>query len=255
MTPKSGAVLVKRFLNKAVILIGIILFVYTVMQSVVNNFNLGLVALGTIAVLLIVYGHLWRKDKIPKLMHIIVVILCLLLIAFAVFLASYGHRDNADYHEDVVLVLGAGIKGEQVSPLLQKRLDKAIEYHAKNPDAVIIVSGGKGPQEGITEALAMERYLTSQGIPAEQIIKEEKATSTLENFKFTIEILEKEMPEDFSIVFVTSDFHIYRAKMLSQQFGLSAGHISSPIAWHSVPVSYIREMMAVLQLWIFPQAA
>ena len=244
--------MIKTVLKTAVIPLGIILLIFTVIQSVINNFNTGLIVLGAIAVLFIVYGFLWRKGKIPMFLHITVIVLCLILVAFAIFLFSYGKNDSVNYTEDVVVVLGAGIRGDQVSPLLQKRLNKALEYHAKNPNAVIVVSGGLGPQETISEALAMERYLIAQGIPEQQIRKEELATSTLENFLFSKEILKDEFPEDSSIVFITSDFHIYRAKMISEHVGINAGHISSPIAWHSVPVSYLREMMAVVKHWVAP---
>ena len=96
-----------------------------------------------------------------------------------------GGTDNITYKEDAIIVLGAAVRGEEISGALQKRLDVAIEYYQKNPDVVIVVTGGQGPQEDITEALAMERYLLANGIPKEKIIKEEKATSTYENFKFS----------------------------------------------------------------------
>ena len=50
------------------------------------------------------------------------------------------------------------------------RLGKAVDAN-RNYKAIIIVSGGQGPQEDITEALAMERYLKNKGIPQERIIK------------------------------------------------------------------------------------
>jgi uncharacterized SAM-binding protein YcdF (DUF218 family) len=67
---------------------------------------------------------------------------------------------------------------------------------------VLIVSGGQGRQENIAEALAMGRYLTEKGVPAEQIFKEEKSTSTYENFLFSKDILEQKFPQGYSAVFI-----------------------------------------------------
>lgn len=100
-------------------------------------------------------------------------ILCVL---FNMNMGVYGVRDTVTYEEQAVIVLGAGIKGNQVSRTLQLRLDKTIEYAQKNPNALIVVSGGQGPQETVTEACAMEKYLLENGIRAERILKEEQAT-------------------------------------------------------------------------------
>ena len=95
------------------------------------------------------------------------------------------------YSEDAVIVLGAAVHGKTPSLTLKKRLDKAVEYHAQNPNAVIVVSGGQGAQEDISEAEAMKIYLIENGVKSDKIIKEENATSTYENFKFSKEILTK----------------------------------------------------------------
>ena len=83
---------------------------------------------------------------------------------------------NVQYDEDAIIVLGAGIRGEQVTRILANRLNTAIEYHKKNPSAKIIVTGdqGQGRREFIPESLAMKRYLIAIGIPEEIIFEENK---------------------------------------------------------------------------------
>ncbi|MGH2189631.1 YdcF family protein, partial [Enterococcus faecium] len=71
---------------------------------------------------------------------------------------------------DYIIVLGSGIRSEEVPPLLKSRLDKGIEYYEKNPTAKFVVSGGQGPDEPVAEAFAMKKYLLSQNIPAEAIL-------------------------------------------------------------------------------------
>ena len=219
--------------------------------TLVSNFTLGMVVQGLLSVLLIFYGFYF--GKIPKAVNLSIGMFCLIPLIFISFLAVYGNADNAEFNEDVVIVLGAGIRGEQVSLTLVRRLDEAVKYHSKNPESVIAVCGGQGPQEDITEALAMERYLIAKGIPPEKIVKEEESTSTYENLAFARAVLEPTYPQGFSAVLITNDFHVYRATEIAKQAGISAKHIGAYTEWHTIPVNYLREMLAVLKMWVFPK--
>lgn len=238
-------------LKKILVIVGIILLANTIFMLVVSNFNLGLLALGVFSISIVIYGLLWHKIKIAKWIHIVFITTCFILISFSGFLAFYGNNDTAQYNEDVVIILGAGIHGERVSRTLAHRLDEAVKYYAENPNAVFVVSGGQGMQETITEALAMERYLTEKGIPVEKIIKEEKSTSTYENFSFSDSLIKQKFPSGYSAVFITNSFHIFRANKIAQYVGVSANHIGATIDWYAVPVNYMREMMAVVKFWVF----
>jgi uncharacterized SAM-binding protein YcdF (DUF218 family) len=242
----------KSLLQKIIILVGVLLLINTVHMLIIQNLHAGLLLLAIIAICVFIYGMKLDKLKKAKWMHIAVAAICLICIVFSAFLSSYGRNDTVQYNEDAVIILGAGIRGEEPGRALTFRLNRALEYHMINPDAIFVVSGGQGPQEAISEALAMERYLIGKGIPAEQIIREELSTSTYENFLFSRVILEEKFPEGFSAAFATNYFHVYRAERIAEYAGLSASHMGAGISWYSVPVNYLREMMAVLQLWIFP---
>ena len=135
------------------------------------------------------YKKINTKSKIYKTAKIAFFVILICGVAIVSFIAVYGQYDNADYNEDAVIVLGAGINGDKVTYPLKVRLDKAIEYHKLNPDALIVVTGGQGFQETVTEAYAMEKYLVQNGVEASKIIKEEKATSTNENMRFSKKLL------------------------------------------------------------------
>jgi len=235
-----------KLLQLLVITVGAALLINAFLMAVIANLNLGLFVLGIFAIALIGYGTLWYRSKAPKWMHFFVTIVCAVLLSFSGFLFLYGMNDNTEYNEDAVIVLGAGIRGEQVSNSLAYRLDKAVEYYERNPRAVIVVSGGQGHQESITEALAMERYLVEKGIPKTSIIKEEKATSTSENFLFSDALLKEKFTGQYSAVFITNDFHVFRANAIAQSAGIETRHMGAPIDWYTVPATYTREMMAVL---------
>ena len=115
---------------------------------------------------------------------------------------------------------------------------------------MIVVSGAQGPEEDITEALAMERYLKAHGIPEEQIIKEEQSTSTLENCTYSKQILDEYFPVGYRVAIITSKFHIYRTVMNAKMIGFSATHMGASIQWYNYSVAYLREFTAVMKLWI-----
>jgi uncharacterized SAM-binding protein YcdF (DUF218 family) len=242
----------KRILSSITTAIGILLLIDALIMATVANLNMGTTALAFLSVALIAYGILWNKSLIKKWQHVAIAIALGAFISFSSFLAFYGSQSTSQYNEEVVIVLGAGVRGEQVSNTLAYRLDKAVGYHAINPDALIVVSGGQGPQEDITEALAMERYLIEKGIPAKNIVKEENSTSTYENFVFSNNLLIQDFPQGYSVVFITNRFHVFRAERIAQYAGISTRHIGAPIDWYTVPTNYLRETMAVIKFLAFP---
>jgi uncharacterized SAM-binding protein YcdF (DUF218 family) len=179
---------------------------------------------------------------------VFVYVLIALIIVISVFLAIYGRRNNSSYDEDAVIVLGYGSKNKKIPDMLKNRLDKTVEYHLKNPDAVIIVSGGKGDKNKPSEAAVMEEYLLSEGIPSDRIIKEDKSRTTVENFKFSADLLKKEFGIDYSAVIITNVFHIYRSEKYAKAAGMNIKHIGAETAVRYIPWIYIREVAMLVQM-------
>lgn len=168
----------------------------------------------------------------------------LVLSAFFIiaFLFIYGGTDNVDYDEDYVIVLGCGLQGEKPTSPLVRRLDTAVSYAEKNPNCKIIVSGGQGNGEYISEAEAMFRYLTERNIEPDRIIKEDKSTSTTENFKYSSKLAEF---SQCSVAFITNDFHVYRAEQLAKLLGYNFSHLHADTDYYNIiPVS-LREILAI----------
>ena len=162
------------------------------------------------------------------------------------------NMDKADY----TIVLGAGIRGETLTVTLKQRVDTAIEYANSNDEfGYIVVTGGQGPGESITEAEAMKRYLESNGIDAKKVIKEEHATDTYENLQYSKEIIEKHSGksiENLNIKVITSGFHLLRSKMLCEKldFG-NVTYCASPIWSIFIPTYYIREFIGFYKMLVF----
>ncbi len=232
------------------LILGLLLLINGIYLTFVVNFNLGLLAQLLVSVVLVVCAFF--LDKLSKFLFIKIVfnVLLILFLIFCLTLFLFGINNSVEYDEDVLIVLGAGLDGEEVSNNLAKRLNKAIEYYQKNPSASIIVSGGRGDDEAISEALAMERYLIAKGVPREAITKEDRSTSTIENFLYSSDILSEKFSKKPSVVLVTNDFHILRSCLVARSFGIEANHISATTTWYTVPMVYLRELIAYLKYYI-----
>ncbi len=179
------------------------------------------------------------------------IFICILLISIlitSVFLSVYGSKDNSFYDEDAVIVLGYGAKGKKVPEMLKNRLDKAVEYHLKNPDAIIVVSGGRGDKNKPSEAAVMEEYLLSKGIPSDKIIKEDKSRTTVENFKFSADLLKENFGDNYSAVLITNVFHIFRSEKYAKAAGMDIKHIGAETVRRDIPWIYIREVAMLVQM-------
>ena len=164
------------------------------------------------------------------------------LLSFPAFLYfSWYLREIPPKHKvDTLVVLGAGIFSEEVSPLLKARLDAAYAIH--QPSTHWIVSGGQGADEPISEALAMQRYLISLGVPASQVTLEDRSTNTHENMVFSKPFMQSKT----KCVVVTSDFHLLRALRIAQRVGIVANGYGalSPLRYRAR--SYIRDYCGLL---------
>jgi len=191
-----------------------------------------------------------EKKNALKLLSILIVFTLLFDTIAMCSIASYGRHDTVTYDEDAVIVLGAAVYGDVVSPTLKIRLNKAVEYNKLNPDAIIVVSGGLN--KGSVESLAMEKYLVEQGVPKDKIITEERATSTIENMKYSKEILDELLGESYKTAIISTESHIYRSMRAAEIAGLkNSTHFSAKLGPFYAFLGYTREPLALVKLMIF----
>ncbi len=151
---------------------------------------------------------------------------------------------------DCIIVLGAGLDGETPSLTLVDRLRRTEEYMNEFPESIAIVSGGMGSGETVTEALAMERWLIAHGIEKSRIIKEEMATNTNENLAYSKKIADSRGFESFAII--SSDYHIFRARLLAKKQGIPAIFLSAKTTLPILRANYaVREGFALVKAKIF----
>ncbi|PFG17413.1 DUF218 domain-containing protein [Propionicimonas paludicola] len=212
--------------------------------AAVANLSLGNFLAGALAVGLLVWAFVFAD--LPKLANGAIIGVLAAVLVSSGLLAWYGSSDNVDYHEDAVIVLGAAVHGTTVSSTLQARLDTALAYHQQNPKAWIVVTGGQGAQEDISEAKAAATYLLSRGVPDGQILRDELSTSTEENFAFAKRLLDSQLGSRYRIAFVTDDFHVFRAERTARSAGLVPTHLSCHSPWYFWSANYSRETVAAL---------
>ncbi|HVJ48435.1 YdcF family protein [Desulfitobacterium sp.] len=224
--------------------------------------NLGTLLPGLLGVAMALWGlsrsylkQHFLKERFLLLRRVLRLGILVLLASFILIesLLLYNTKDSMPSQVDYLIILGAGLNGDQLSWTLWERVDKGLRILQNNKEMRVVVSGGQGPGEWITEAEAMQRYLVEQGIAKERILKEEKSTSTMENFRYSRELLEQQPSYDPSepVLVITNDFHIFRSKLLARRNGLNPVGVPSPTPWYLRPNVYLREYFAVVKSLVF----
>ena len=151
-------------------------------------------------------------------------------------------QENYDY----IVIHGCAIFGDRITPLLKGRVDKALTLYRKSGKPLVL-SGGMGGGESITEAQAMYNYLITQGVPEEDMILEDQSKTTRENLLNVQKMLDTD-GEKHRYVCVTSDYHVFRTTMLARYIGLDMQGVGSETALYYWPSAMIREYAAVMQV-------
>lgn len=206
---------------------------------------------------------LWMPVSAATLFGAAVTVFC--VVELLVFMgAASTDVPNLDY----VIVLGAKVNEGSISNSLRMRLDKAIEYSQQNPASILVLSGGKGKDEPMSESQAMYNYLLYNGISARQMVMETVSTSTVENIAYSRVLIDqieerkkanavstvppgpftKVEDKPLQVGVLTSNYHVFRARMIAQKWGIPGIY---GIASGSDPVLFphlcVRECIAILK--------
>lgn len=170
---------------------------------------------------------------IAAVLHIIV-ISCLMI--------SYANRQPEK--DATLVVLGCQVNGDRPSLMLKKRIEAAQRYLEENPEALCVLSGGKGKGEYISEAQCMYDQLVKGGIDSGRLFIEDKSTNTAENIAYTYKIIEeKGLNKELAVV--TDGFHEFRAAMIVEKAGLHCGAVPSETPFYLSANFTTREMIAI----------
>lgn len=185
---------------------------------------------------------------------------------------------------DYIIIHGAGLDGPRPTPLLAGRIDKALElWNKQHQHGKFVVSGGQGADEVVSEAQAMRDYLLEKGVSAGAILMEDKSTTTWENLRYSLAIINADRATDvdatsattvtssgdftttasdvsgtatssgdFTTAVVTSDFHVFRCAEYAHNLGIKADGIGSHTKGWYWPTAFIREFIAITKAHLWP---
>lgn len=252
---------------------------YTVIiiySGLTTSFSFIWLAFTAICILLAVgwEAYMKHKDKVPLWIPVSVATMCctgilVFMVVEILIFTGVGARDTSNL--DYVIVLGARVKETGISKSLKKRLDKAIQYLDENPGTILVLSGGQGDDEPVSEAAAMRDYLVFNGVREEQLILETRSSSTVENIAYSRVAIEEDQAEKkakrqddpifmepgtfeevpdkpIKIGVLTSDFHVFRAQQIAKKWGIPDIY---GISCGSDPILFVhfcvRECVAILK--------
>jgi uncharacterized SAM-binding protein YcdF (DUF218 family) len=211
--------------------------------SLGNSLSLlaGLAVLGLMASALPVFkvGPTWLQG-LWLLSSLVAVYLAFQFTAFVGYAWLYGQvarRRRADW----VVVLGSGLIEDRVPPLLAARVGTGIAEFFRRGARVLVLSGGKGPDERVAEGEAMARWAIAHGAPPTAVRAETASRTTRENLLFSRELVRGPG------VIVTSNYHALRAAVLARRVGVDAQAVGAPTAGYFWPSAMLREFVAILR--------
>ena len=198
----------------------------------------------------------WSRRGAAKVAGIVLrvlsIVICAVFVAVAGAVVITGAiRDKEPV--ETVCVLGNAIDGDRMTPDLISRLDTTLAYVAEHPDVYVIVTGGNSEDPYYTEAAYMERYLLEHGLAPERLATEPQATTTIENFEYVAEMVDKTQP----LAVITTNHHMFRATHLAKKQGYTdLVKIPAPtepwlygenLAWESIccVISFLQGSLAL----------
>lgn len=217
--------------------------------SLILGIGIGIGEIATVIYVLSFRGGIIVYDQLSSFMSFIGLTvfyfssLVLCFVIYSIFIQVLPHRYNFNY----IIIHGCGLSGgERVTKLLSDRIDKAVEvYERCRVKPMIIPSGGKGSDEKVSEAYAMKKYLMEErNIPEDHIIMEDRSTTTMENLKFSKEIIDSREGKKKTAL-VSSNYHVYRCLKYAKKIKFRCVGIGAHVAFYYWPSALIREFIAV----------
>lgn len=237
-----------------------ILFLLPVGSGIINLGNAAGAAVTLLITAVLIFNgsfnrsirYLWERPS-GKAAVCIIVCFAAVGILSALTISGFMLKEMKDFpknSETTIVVLGCKVKNGGPSLMLRRRLDTAYDYLYDHNDVNVVVSGGQGADESVSEAQCMRDYLVGKGIAQERIFMEDKSVNTEENLRFSMKIIETNALEE-EITIVTDGFHQLRADMIAAKLGMDARNISSSTPYWLLPTYWVREWFGVTYYYFF----
>ena len=191
-----------------------------------------------------------------------------------VYPKHYIDINNQEY--DYIIVFGAGVQ-ENKNEIMNGRIETAIEYSKLYKKCKFVLTGARGVNEPIEEAIYMKNYMTKRGMDEKRILIDTYSYNTFENVYNSLNLIKKDIVQrnkrehiitrpfkntdkyyfdlDFlNIGFMSSEFHLSRINMMAKKFGIYRPY---DIACHTrniyKPYMYVREDLSLFKAFVLNQ--
>lgn len=200
---------------------------------------------------------LWNyvKKQVKICLGCIVSVLAVISVVNLVFICNPRMATGNEPVKYIILLGGGITKDAKLTDNVEQRVKKCAEYAEKHPEALIVVSGGKGPFSPCPESDVLKPALAKYGIDEERILAEDKAKDTIQNFEYSVKLLSKKTGKTVlqilsePVAVVTSDFHLARAQRLAKRMGFKDVYgVSSKTPALFVVNTYCREICCYVKL-------
>jgi len=182
------------------------------------------------------------KLGVKVLLGLFALLIVYLGVTFAQVWWASRQSASTDLSASAIVVMGAAQYNGQPSPVLKARLDHAADLYDQGVAPMIVVTGGKKPDDRITQGLTGFDYLRDRGIPEDDIKVEVEGTNSYEELSAAALIV-RQAGLDPEVVLVSDPYHSMRISQIAEQVGLdphlSPDNTSSPLR------SLARETAAV----------
>ncbi|HEX9438788.1 MAG TPA: YdcF family protein [Roseiflexaceae bacterium] len=187
--------------------------------------------------------HAWRilKGFLRSLISIAVSVAALGALVCGLIVLQ-GQRDEAR-QSGAAIVLGAAQWNGDPSPVLRARLDHALDLYRRGLVSRIILTGGVGRGDRLSEAAAGKQYLIEQRLPAEALLLDERSTTTWENLRNAAALARANGIN--SVLLVSDPFHMLRSLKMARDLGLAA--YGSPTRTSPISVNWTEEARYIVR--------
>lgn len=156
-------------------------------------------------------------------------------------------RSDPDTDADYAVVFGAHVVGSVPSVSLADRLSGALQWAEAHPGGKLIVSGGCGKGESMSEAQAMFDWLTAQGVDPERILLEDRSENSYQNLLYSLEVLRQDGGDPAGrVALISSEYHLNRLCYIAERLGCQPVKVAADTRWVTLEANYaVREAFAL----------
>jgi uncharacterized SAM-binding protein YcdF (DUF218 family) len=165
------------------------------------------------------------RKKTGRIFKVILIIVVLTIGYTSLSIYTFGSNSSVG-NADAAVVLGAAVWSNQVSPVFRERINHAVDLYRSGRVRKIVFTGGQGNRNEPTEAAAARDYAIQNGIPATDILIEQRSHTTYENVVNAKQLADAHGLK--KVLIVSDPMHMKRAITMAHNIGLDADPSPTP---------------------------